>query len=58
MTRRDGGAVSIPKSDPEDDTFWFVGLVGQEPREGKLWKAGAKTKWNRVRSGKKSEELE
>ena len=44
-----GEAVSVPQSDPEDCTFWFVGLVGQEPRDGKDWEAGAKTKCNRVR---------
>jgi len=34
-----------------------IALVGQEPRDGKLWKAGAKTKWNRVRSGRESEKF-
>lgn len=31
------GTMSIPQSDPEDYTFWFV---GQEPREGKAAKGG------------------
>ena len=44
-----GGAVSVPQSDPEDCTFWLVGLVGQEPSDGKHRESGAKTKWNRVR---------
>jgi len=47
-TKRYGGAVSVPQSDPEDCTFWFEGLVGQEPSDGKHWEAGAKTKCNRV----------
>jgi hypothetical protein len=58
MTEGRKGAVSVPQSDPEDYTFWFVSLVGQDPRGKRLWKAGAKTKWNRVRSGRKPEEFE
>ena len=46
------------QSDPKDYTFWFVGLVGQEPRDRKFWEAGAKIKWNRARPGRKSQELE
>jgi len=41
-----GGAVSVPQSDPEDCTFWFEALVGQEPRDRE---AGAKTKCYRVK---------
>ena len=47
----------MPQSGTEDYTLWFVGLVGQVPSDGMLWKAGAKTKWNGVRPRWKSGEF-
>lgn len=52
-----GGAASLPQSDPKIAHPRFAGRVAQEPTDGMLWEAGAKTKWNRVRPRQKSYEL-